>query len=116
MLIGELAAECGVSARSVRHYEKCGLLTSERSPNGYRVYSPADVETVRRIKALLNVGLPVATIALLLPCVLDASPRLDPCADLLATLRAEVARLDTRAAEIDRCRGLIAGILERSTP
>ena len=116
MLIGELATECGVSARSVRHYEKCGLLASERSPNGYRVYSPSDVETVRRIKALLNVGLPVATIALLLPCVLDASPRVDPCADLLATLRAEVTRLDTRAAEIARCRGLIAGILERSTP
>ncbi|GLY53522.1 MerR family transcriptional regulator [Lentzea sp. NBRC 102530] len=114
MLIGELAAECGVSARSIRHYEKCGLLTSERSGNGYRVYRQADVETVRRIKALLNVGLPVATIALLLPCVVDASPRLDPCANLLATLHAEVARLDDQAAEIARCRGLIAGILERS--
>ncbi|MDX8054725.1 MerR family transcriptional regulator [Lentzea sp. BCCO 10_0798] len=116
MLIGELAAECGVSARSVRHYEKCGLLTAERSPNGYRVYSPADVETVRRIKALLNVGLPVATIALLLPCVVDASPRLDPCVDLMATLRAEVARLDAQAAEIARCRRLIANIVDRSTP
>ncbi|ANZ37997.1 MerR family transcriptional regulator [Lentzea guizhouensis] len=115
MLIGELAAECGVSTRSVRHYEKCGLLASERSANGYRVYSPADAETVRRIKALLNVGLPIATIALLLPCVVDASPRLDPCADLIATLHAEVARLDSQAAEIARCRGLITGILERST-
>ncbi|MET9224790.1 MerR family transcriptional regulator [Lentzea sp. NPDC003310] len=115
MLIGELAAACGVSARSVRHYEKCGLLTSARSPNGYRVYSPADVETVRRIKALLNVGLPVATIARLLPCVVDASPRLDPCDDLMATLRTEVARLDAQAAEIARCRGLIAEIVDRST-
>lgn len=115
MLIGELAATCGVSTRSVRYYEQCGLLTSSRSSNGYRTYGPADVETVRRIKALLNVGLPVATIALLLPCVVDASPRLDPCTDLIATLRAEVARLDAQAAEIARCRGLISGILERST-
>ncbi|MFD4672138.1 MerR family transcriptional regulator [Lentzea sp. NPDC058450] len=114
MLIGELAAECGVSARSVRHYEKCGLLSSERSPNGYRVYTRADVETVRRIKALLNAGLPLATIAWLLPCVIDASPRVDPCSDLLATLRAEVTRLDERAAEIARCRGLLTDILERS--
>lgn len=115
MLIGELAAACGVSARSVRYYEQCGLLSSERSSNGYRVYSSADVETVRRIKALLNVGLPVATIALLLPCVVDASPRLDPCADLIATLQAEVTRLDAQAAEIARCRSLITSILERST-
>lgn len=115
MLIGELAAECGVSARSVRYYEQCGLLSSQRSSNGYRVYSAADVETVRRIKALLNVGLSVQTIALLLPCVLDASPRVDPCANLVETLRAEVARLDGQAAEIDRCRTLITGILERST-
>ena len=116
MLIGELAAECGVSARSVRYYEQCGLLTSSRSPNGYRVYSPADVETVRRIKSLLNVGLPIATIAQLLPCVVDASPRLDPCTNLIATLQAEVARLDEQAAEIARCRGLITDILERSSP
>lgn len=115
MLIGELAALCGVSPRSVRYYEQCGLLTATRSSNGYRVYSSADVETVRRVRALLNVGLPIATIAMLLPCVVDASPRLDPCTDLLATLRAEVARLDSQAAEIARCRGLITGILERST-
>ncbi|GAA3635601.1 MerR family transcriptional regulator [Lentzea atacamensis] len=115
MLIGELAAACGVSARSVRYYEQCGLLTSTRSSNGYRTYSQSDVETVRRIKALLNVGLPIATIAQLLPCVLDASPRLDPCTNLIATLRAEVDRLDAQAAEIARCRSLITGILERST-
>ncbi|MGW6933940.1 MerR family transcriptional regulator [Lentzea sp. NPDC054927] len=115
MLIGELAASCGVSTRSVRYYEQCGLLQSTRSSNGYRTYSSGDVETVRRIKALLNVGLSVQTIALLLPCVVDASPRLDPCADLIATLHAEVARLDTQAAEIARCRGLITGILDRST-
>ena len=115
MLIGELAAACGVSTRSVRYYEQCGLLVAGRSSNGYRVYSSADVETVRRIKALLNVGLPIATIALLLPCVLDASPRLDPCTNLIATLRAEVDRLDSQAAEIARCRSLITGILERST-
>lgn len=95
--------------------EKCGLLAAERSSNGYRVYSSADAETVRRIKALLNVGLPVQTIALLLPCVVDASPRLDPCADLMATPHAEVACLDTQAAEIARCRSLITGILDRST-
>ncbi|WP_394615737.1 hypothetical protein JNUCC0626_39380 [Lentzea sp. JNUCC 0626] len=47
--------------------------------------------------------------------VVDASPRLDPCDDLMATLRAEVTRLDDQAAEIARCRGLIADILERST-
>jgi DNA-binding transcriptional MerR regulator len=115
VLIGELAAECGVSTRSVRYYEQCGLLKSSRSSNGYRTYRPEDVETVRRIKALLNVGLPIATIERLLPCVVDASPRLDPCNDLIATLRSEVARLDAQAAEVARCRSLITGILERST-
>lgn len=115
MLIGELATECGVSARSVRYYEQCGLLQSSRSANGYRVYTEADVETVRRIKALLNVGLPVQTIRRVLPCVRDASPRLDPCTDLLATLTAEVARLDSQAAEIARCRSLITDVLERSS-
>ena len=35
LLIGQLASATGVSVRSLRHYEKCGLITSTRMSNGY---------------------------------------------------------------------------------
>jgi len=36
MLVGELAARTGVSARALRHYDAHALLPVERTANGYR--------------------------------------------------------------------------------
>ena len=38
MQIGELSKATGVSVRSLRHYDKQGLLASRRAQNGYRVF------------------------------------------------------------------------------
>ncbi|SEO54550.1 MerR family DNA-binding transcriptional regulator [Amycolatopsis saalfeldensis] len=38
MLIGELSRRTGVSPRLLRYYGEQGLLPSERTSNGYRVY------------------------------------------------------------------------------
>ncbi|WP_019913793.1 MerR family DNA-binding transcriptional regulator [Paenibacillus sp. HW567] len=57
MKIGELAAKTGVSVRSLRYYERQGLIAPLRQANGYREYSPLAVETVETIKLYLNLGL-----------------------------------------------------------
>ena len=49
--IGAVAAQSGVSAKMVRHYESLGLLgTVARSEGGYRQYTAADVHSLRFIK------------------------------------------------------------------
>jgi len=48
--VGEVARMSGVSVRTLHHYHEVGLLVpSERSESGYRVYSAADLERLRRI-------------------------------------------------------------------
>jgi DNA-binding transcriptional MerR regulator len=111
MLIGELAARTGVSRRSLRYYEQQGLLTALRSGNGYREYAESAVDTVRRIRALLAAGLPTETIRQALPCVRDATPRLEPCPELIDILRTEMGRMDALAAELTHSRDLIARML-----
>jgi hypothetical protein len=69
------------------------------------------VETVARIRLLLGAGLSVATIRQVLPCMLDATPRIVPCAELSATLRGELARLNQQAARLDHARGLLSTML-----
>jgi DNA-binding transcriptional MerR regulator len=81
MRIGELAARTGVSVRSLRHYEQHGLLVADRGSNGYRQFPGSAVETVARIRVLLGAGLSVATIRQVLPCMLDATPRIVPCVE-----------------------------------
>lgn len=62
MNISQLETVLGLPRASIRFYEKEGLLSPERLANGYRDYSQADVETLRRIKLLRALGLPLEDI------------------------------------------------------
>ncbi|MFE2564351.1 MerR family transcriptional regulator, partial [Streptomyces mirabilis] len=81
MLIGELAAQAGTTTRALRYYEEQGLLESDRTTAGYRLYEPGAVRRVRNIRELLSCGLTVEDVKSLLayldadlPEVLSYSP------------------------------------------
>ena len=64
MQIGELAAILGVSTKTLRHYERIGLVPPpERRANGYRVYPPNAVARARKIVALRSLDIPLAAIS-----------------------------------------------------
>ncbi|MCO1333912.1 MerR family transcriptional regulator [Microbulbifer sp. OS29] len=46
MNISQAAQSSGLSAKALRHYESIGLVVPSRAVNGYRNYSPADVEAL----------------------------------------------------------------------
>ncbi len=71
MQIGELSKATGVSVRSLRHYEKKGLLASRRAENGYRVFRSDSVERVEYIQLFLSCGFGTREIAQFLPCYVD---------------------------------------------
>ena len=100
MLIGELSRLTGVSAHLLRYYEKQGLLVPARGTNGYRHYDDGAVTTVRQIRSLLAAGLATEDIAALLPCATGTAPELEPCTELLDTLRARLAQIDARVATL----------------
>ena len=57
----------GVHAQTLRYYERVGLIWPSRSIGRQRLYSPADIERLRRIKALtedMGVNLAGAEVAL----------------------------------------------------
>lgn len=108
-LIGEVAERTGLTRRTLRHYDKLGLLVpSERSWGDYRLYTESDLLRLLQIQNLKALGLSLAEIA-------DALA--DPDLDASATLRSHLGHLEDRiAAEqrlADRLRRL-AGANERS--
>ena len=54
---GELARLTGVSADTLRHYERLGILpTSQRTDGGYRMFSASAVERVQLTQRALQLG------------------------------------------------------------
>jgi DNA-binding transcriptional MerR regulator len=107
MRIGQLAQAAGVSARSLRHYEKRGLLKSRRFENGYRDYSEAAILQAKRIQWLLSAGLTTKAIHRMLPCVLEEGPVVVECPSLRRELATEIARLDERIKILEQGRDLL---------
>ncbi|MBI3649852.1 MAG: heavy metal-responsive transcriptional regulator [Acidobacteria bacterium] len=60
---GELARLAGVSADTLRHYERRGLLAPRRSRNGYREYSLPMLERVRVIRRAIACGFTIDELA-----------------------------------------------------
>ncbi|MET0773335.1 MAG: MerR family transcriptional regulator [Candidatus Limnocylindrales bacterium] len=115
MLISELARRAGVSADTVRFYERAGWMPrATRKGNEYRDYAEGDVEHLRLLSELRRLGVPLADAARLagwchsghcdetshdLPEVI-AARRADVAERMrsLAALDAELARLEEHLA------------------
>lgn len=72
LTIGELAEAAGVPTSTVRYYERAKLLKpSTRSPSNYRLYSTADLDRLRFIRAAQATGFALDDVTKLLrpaPC------------------------------------------------
>jgi MerR family transcriptional regulator/heat shock protein HspR len=64
--ISVAASMVGTGVQNLRAYERAGLVEPSRTPGGTRLYSTDDIERLRRIAALLDDGLNLASIAMVL--------------------------------------------------
>ncbi|MFL2644414.1 MAG: heat shock protein transcriptional repressor HspR [Dehalococcoidia bacterium] len=92
-VISIAARMVGVHAQTLRYYERVGLIWPSRSVGKQRLYSPADIERLRRIKELtedLGVNLAGAEI------ILKLLKRIDELESKLNTTQETLTRLQDR--------------------
>ncbi|MEU5434419.1 MerR family transcriptional regulator [Streptomyces sp. NPDC020719] len=114
MRMKDMVTRTGVHERLLRYYEQQGLLAPQRLPSGYRVFSEADVESVRRIRCLLAAGLSTAVIAQVLPCLTgdENDAALTPaCPELVSDLKKERARMTEEIKALHSSRAMLDTIL-----
>jgi DNA-binding transcriptional MerR regulator len=116
MRIGELARRTGVSERSLRYYEKQGLLYATRTPGGHRDYPEAAVDRVVLIQELYAAGLNSATIRRLLPCMRDSDggPSAQATPRLVVELTGERERIDRQIQDLLRSRAILDDVIGRA--
>lgn len=111
LTVSNLGAEVGLSAATVRYYERLGLLPpSERTAAGYRQYPKDAIERLRFIKSAQRLGLRLREIAELL-AICDQG--LCPCGHSEALLRTRMAEIDAQVAELQAVRAELAQAVER---
>ncbi|MBE4579446.1 zinc-responsive transcriptional regulator [Vibrio navarrensis] len=101
--IGELAKRCGVSADTLRFYEKNQLiLPAGRSESGYRLYSEENQKQVGFILKAKALGLSLEEIKELLEIKLEATEH--SCAEVKAITSAKLALIDEKIAQLSQIR------------
>jgi DNA-binding transcriptional MerR regulator len=99
--IGQVARMAGVSARTLRHYDRIGLLVPAvvAGATGYRWYGVAELARLERIRGLQRLGLPLHQIAELIDAP-DAHLR-EAVAEVVATVHRDIAALAATAARAE---------------
>lgn len=114
MRIGELAKATGVAPRMLRYYEEQGLITPRRLDNGYRVYDDYLIDRVRKIRGLIDAGIPTRIVADILPCLGKPQTIVVENADpaLQAILIEERDRMDEKIRFLTHNRDAITSYLQ----
>ncbi len=99
--IGEMAQCCGVSADTIRYYEKKGILEKPlRSAAGYRLYEERMVARLDFIKKAQGLGLTLSEIQRIIQCSKEG---LKPCCDLVKKVFTEkIAHYESQIHEMTK--------------
>src|SRR5512146_171004 len=110
MRIGELATQAGVSAQTLRYYERRGLLEAERgATSGFRDYAATAVRQVLFIRRAQDLGFTLEEIRDLLGLWPDSSRS---CPAVEARARATLGRIDEKIADLSQMRESLSKYVE----
>jgi MerR family Zn(II)-responsive transcriptional regulator of zntA len=109
--IGELAAQTGLSAHTLRYYEKHGLISaSARSEAGYRFYSNSDVRRVQFVKTARNTGFSLDDISQLLSIRVDKQSH--SCQEVTDITKKKLDQVNAKLVELQSMRNTLELLLE----
>ncbi len=95
MFIGELAAETGIDPKTIRFYEREGLLSPPRHGR-FRTYMESDVRRLKDVLAMRRLGISIANIRK----IFEANPDITKSQETADLLLNHLETLRSRQAEV----------------
>jgi DNA-binding transcriptional MerR regulator len=106
---GELAAACGVSTDTLRHYERVGVLARpQRTQAGYRQYPAEAIARVRIVRRALALGFTLAELARIFRVREKGGA---PCREVRAMASGKLEEIERQLQELQELRDYWRGLL-----
>ena len=107
----ELAAKIGLSAHTIRFYEKHDLIrASERSEAGYRFYNDSDIRRAEFVKAARNIGFSLEDISQLLSIRVDKSSH--SCQEVTDITQHKLDEVNEKISELESMQNTLQILLK----
>src|SRR5579862_7599057 len=105
MRIGDLTERAGVTQRTVRYYERIGLIpTGEREGHGQHYYTEETLARLRKIDQLKQLGLSLNEIRDIIDLYFSDPSGIQPKQQVLALLRQHLAEADEKIVGLQQFR------------
>lgn len=114
MRIGDLTERAGVTPRTVRYYERFGLLPpGEREGHGQHYYTEEAISRLRKIAQLKALGLSLEEIRDVIDLYFADPTGVEPKRQVLAVLRRHLAETDHKIGALAQFRHELAAHIAR---
>jgi len=112
LTIGALARQASINPRTLRYYERIGLLApSARTDAGYRLYTERDAARLSFIRRAQTLGLALTEIADII-ALREAGTT--PCRHVSAVARAKATAINARITELEALRDELTRLADRA--
>jgi MerR family copper efflux transcriptional regulator len=114
MRIGELTERAGVTPRTVRYYERIGLIPpGEREGHGQHYYTEETIARLRKIDQLKKLGLSLDEIRDVIDLYFIDPSGIQPKQKVLAILRQHLAETDHKISALQQFRADLQAHIQR---
>lgn len=98
LLIGQVAAQSGISIKTIRYYEELGLIqASERTEGGFRLFTPSVLTRLAFIRRSQHLGLSLTEIKQCLE-IYDRGEL--PCGEIRHQLEAKISEINHKIEQL----------------
>lgn len=115
MKISELSNITGVSARSIRHYEKKKIITAKRLENDYREFDETAIERIRIIQLYLGLGLTTEQIEDILKCEENGPDEYEYCDEMKDLYQEKLNQVNRQISAMEVVKGRLEKQIQQMT-
>lgn len=108
MNIGEIAEKSGLPAKTIRYYEDIGLVTPNRSDNGYRHFNDNDLHKLTFLCRARTLGFSIEDCRTLVALYEDETRA---SADVKSVAKQHLARIDEKIAQLQSMRDTLSHLV-----